>query len=244
MSTLNSPPVEVSELAPSEGGPPALTTGGPVSGVYGIWCVANEKWYVGQSAHIQRRWRQHHTRLLSKSHTNKCLQGTWNKYGEPAFLWIVLARCSPGADSDSVEKQLIRDFKAMAPLGLNLTLGGERPVWTEQARANLSAALAGIPHGPLPEETKQKIAVAHRGRPLTESHKQNISRAHLGKPKSEAHRRHISEARKGRRVSEGTRKKLSRLARGRIRPPAAIEKQRLTCAKNKKTKEEQRWQNE
>ena len=31
MSTLNSPPVEVSELAPSEGGPPALTTGGPSS---------------------------------------------------------------------------------------------------------------------------------------------------------------------------------------------------------------------
>lgn len=59
-------------------------------GVYSITCVASGRVYVGQSVDIERRWRNHRSRLRSGKAQNRVLQGSWDKYGEENFKFEVL----------------------------------------------------------------------------------------------------------------------------------------------------------
>lgn len=69
------------------------------SGIYRITCVPTGNHYIGSSIHIEERWRQHRTEMRGGYHSNPHLQRSWNKYGEPAFTFVVLEECS---DSRSV----------------------------------------------------------------------------------------------------------------------------------------------
>lgn len=55
------------------------------SGVYLLWCNANNMFYVGQSVDMQRRCTEHFSRLRSGVHKNPQLQAAYDKYGEAAF---------------------------------------------------------------------------------------------------------------------------------------------------------------
>lgn len=47
------------------------------SGIYLI--KINDKIYIGSSANISKRWREHKTDLIAGRHKNMFLQRTWNK---------------------------------------------------------------------------------------------------------------------------------------------------------------------
>lgn len=55
------------------------------SGVYLLWCNANNMFYVGQSVDMQRRCSEHFSRLRSGVHKNPRLQAAYDEYGESAF---------------------------------------------------------------------------------------------------------------------------------------------------------------
>lgn len=55
------------------------------SGVYLLWCNANNMFYVGQSVDMQRRCTEHFSRLRGGVHKNPRLQAAYDKYGEAAF---------------------------------------------------------------------------------------------------------------------------------------------------------------
>ncbi len=65
-----------------------------LSGVYGIVHMASGKMYVGSSVNMSNRCLHHLKYLNAHKHSNGRLQNAWNKYGEAAFVFVVIERCS------------------------------------------------------------------------------------------------------------------------------------------------------
>ena len=110
----------------------------PESGIYGIRCIANGKWYVGQAKNIERRNQEERRALNAGSCHNKHLQHAGDEYGAQSFDWVVLTRC-PVADLDKFEQLWILRMDSFAN-GFNKTQGGSgargykhSPEWRKKA---------------------------------------------------------------------------------------------------------------
>jgi group I intron endonuclease len=55
-------------------------------GIYKIVNQKNNKYYLGSSKNIEKRWQTHKRTLKKNTHHNIHLQRAWNKYGENSFL--------------------------------------------------------------------------------------------------------------------------------------------------------------
>lgn len=93
-----------------------------VSGIYGIYCRANAKWYVGQAQNIRRRNLEELRELNAGRCHNRHLQNAWNKYGSSAFAWVVLMHC-PVEELDDFEVIWIKRLNSYEQ-GFNMTIGG------------------------------------------------------------------------------------------------------------------------
>lgn len=71
------------------------------SGIYAIYCSANDKIYIGQSLSISRRWVDHKALLRKKKSKNIHLQRCWDLYGPDFFLFFVVEHC----DKDSLTER-------------------------------------------------------------------------------------------------------------------------------------------
>jgi len=67
-------------------------------GIYKIINVINDKFYVGSAVDLKRRKTRHFSELRKGKHNNRHLQAAWNKYGEQAFVFVVIAEVAPEAD--------------------------------------------------------------------------------------------------------------------------------------------------
>ncbi len=96
-----------------------------VCGVYGIWCSADEKWYVGQSQRVMSfRWIQHWDGLVTGSGQNALLQAAWDKHGPGSFSWVLLESCA-ASELRRVEAKYIKELGAAAPSGYNIAAARE-----------------------------------------------------------------------------------------------------------------------
>ena len=59
-------------------------------GIYEIRNIENNKFYVGSSVHILRRFGDHKRELRKNKHHCIKLQRAWNKYGESSFVFSVI----------------------------------------------------------------------------------------------------------------------------------------------------------
>ena len=92
------------------------------TGIYGIYCAANGKWYVGQAANIRRR-NQEELRDLNAGKSHKAhLQNAWNLYGPDAFVWLTLEVCDL-EELDQKETHWVEQLDSFRS-GFNKTLGG------------------------------------------------------------------------------------------------------------------------
>lgn len=92
-------------------------------GIYAIKNLKNNKYYVGQSIHIKRRWIEHKSELNNNRHINRHLQFSWNKYGSKCFKFILLEKCL-SKELDEKEKYWIQKLNSYE-YGYNLDLGGQ-----------------------------------------------------------------------------------------------------------------------
>ncbi len=152
-------------------------------GIYKIINVVNNKFYVGSAVDLKRRKARHFSELRNGRHNNRHLQAAWVKYGEQAFVFVVVEELAVDADLLAAENVWLKDHvgkdycynigvDATAPM---LGMSGElSPTWGRKRTARELAAQnwAGKEHRP---ESKERI------------------RAHLiGKPKSAETRAKIS----------------------------------------------------
>ena len=83
-------------------------------GIYKITNLINEKVYIGQSIHIERRW-QEHCKPSSRSLIGKAIQ----KYGKEHFAFQVLEECAE-EQLDDLEERYISEYGSIVPKGYNI----------------------------------------------------------------------------------------------------------------------------
>lgn len=153
-------------------------------GIYKIINIVNNKFYVGSAVNLQRRRSRHFSELRTGVHNNRHLQAAWNKYGEEAFIFVVVEEAQPLDNILELEDKWLKDHAgkdycynigvtALAPmLGMTKTLS---PTWgykhTEEAKAKIGSSSKGrIPS----KETIEKRRKSMRGRQVTSATRAKI----------------------------------------------------------------------
>ena len=224
---------EVKTIAQCDGCPPIspVAAGSPICGIYGIWCGANEKWYVGQSVNIARRVYEHFRFLRLGRHHSAPLQRSWDKYGPKSFLWTVLEVVGSRDKLLAAELGYTAGLSALCPSGFVLVAGGtENKLVSEETRARMSKAALGRSVSAevrkvLSERAKDwwrapgALEAIRRSRtwgPRSEETKIKISESLVGRSVSGATRKRMSEAQLGHAVSENTRARIAEANRTRV----------------------------
>lgn len=128
--------------------------------LYVVTNRVNGKQYVGITANIEQRRREH----LS-GHGSRLLHHAIKKYGKDSLQWDVWYEGDEGWIK-TMEYRAIVMLETRAPRGYNLTLGGEGSVgWKpgEETKARMRAAHLGKKHS-LTQETREKISRALKGK--------------------------------------------------------------------------------
>ena len=126
-------------------------------GCYILTNSTNNKMYVGQSKHIEKRLIEH-----KYSYTNNLIHKAIKKYGFNSFkasIWECLY-----ADIDELEEFLIAELSSQIPNGYNISSGGY--------------SLKGIPRT---QEHNAKIGTSNKGKVRSEETKEKLRQANLGK---------------------------------------------------------------
>jgi group I intron endonuclease len=154
-------------------------------GIYKIINIVNNKFYVGSAVDLKRRKARHFSELRNNRHNNGKLQNAWLKYGEQAFIFVVVEELPADADLLAAENVWLKEHvgkdycynigaDATAPM---LGMAGEQsPTW-------------GYKHSP---ENIEVIRAASTGRTHTPEDIEKIRRHWVGKPKPAAVRAKIS----------------------------------------------------
>ena len=154
-------------------------------GIYKIINVVNNKFYVGSAVNLRKRKSRHFSELRTGKHKNRHLLAAWNKYGEQAFVFVMVEEVEDRALLLEAENRWLKEHvgkdycynigtDATAPA---MGLSGElSPTWGYQHTL----------------EAKEAIGIHSRGRGHTPESREKIRQYLLGKPKPEAVRAKIS----------------------------------------------------
>lgn len=93
-------------------------------GIYKITNLINNKHYIGQSVHIEKRW-QEHCRPSADSLIAKAIQ----TYGKDNFTFEILEECSI-KELDKLEYKYIELYNSLIPNGYNIVLTNEQNIHT------------------------------------------------------------------------------------------------------------------
>jgi group I intron endonuclease len=148
------------------------------TGIYGIHNKQTDKWYIGQSFNITKRFGAHKRALKRGDHHNEHLQRSFKINGTDSFEYIILEETDI-SQLDAREVEWIAKLKSSSDAsGYNLEEGGN---------FNKITSL----------DTRNKISRLHKGRKLSDEHRRKLSLAAKNKPKSKEHRQSLSLALKG-----------------------------------------------
>lgn len=185
------------------------------SGIYSIFCLANNKSYIGSSVCIRKRFIAHRTALLRGTHRNIHLQRAWNKYGENKFEFQILRTVRDPKNLLKWEQHWINktENKFNIRKKAESALGVKR---RKETKDRISAALSGRKLSP---EHCAKISEVQIGRKLSPEHREAISIGNTGttRPHSKEHCKKLGDAQRGktRNFTEDHRLSLSIAATGR-----------------------------
>ena len=61
-----------------------------MKGIYKIYCIPENRYYIGSSINIKRRWSEHRRELNRQEHRNIYLQLDWDCYGDDSFEFAII----------------------------------------------------------------------------------------------------------------------------------------------------------
>lgn len=159
-----------------------------IGGIYAIVNRVNGKTYVGSAARcFYDRAANHRSDLRRNCHPNSYLQRAWNKYGEAAFEFKILERCSAKKcvqreqywiDVTDRSKGYNINITASSRLGMKHSL---------KTRKQMSLKRKGI----IPVAATLAAAKSCRGKKRPKELCEYLSKCFKGKKKSKAHRASI-----------------------------------------------------
>lgn len=210
------------------------------SGIYEIRCTVTDKVYVGSAVWIAKRWRHHRESLRRKIHGNSLLQRAWDKYGEHAFEFSVIAACEKEELLKFEQRAIDEMMAADRRFGFNLNpvagsnLGRK---FSPEQRARMSKSRMGIR---LSEGHKAVISARMMGnqhlrghvhgaetlKKLSEVSKRNYPRnaGNLIYPKTPEQRAQVGARFRGKPLSETHRAKIATSRMGHVNTPEQLAK--------------------
>jgi group I intron endonuclease len=220
--------------------------------LYRVTNLVNGKIYLGMTSRsVKFRWSQHVQSSL-KLKKRSAIAAAISAYGPQSFSVDLVCEVCGFESAANEERSLIKQYNCMAPLGYNLTTGGEKIYGFNLAvdsRRKMSAWQVGKV---LSEETKRKIGLGNTGKVFSAEHRKKLSAKLSLRPRTEAFREKLRLARKGKPrptglmdrlhawrvgkpLSEETKRKLSQALKGRAFTPEHLAK----IAATKKAKRRQ-----
>lgn len=109
--------------------------------IYGIHNLITNKWYIGSCNDFRDRLHRHYYCLKHNKHHSVKLQNSWNKYGEDAFIAVILVELQDNNISDmfTIEENFIKLFNSKDN-GYNiLDTCREKPTFTLSKEASKKA---------------------------------------------------------------------------------------------------------
>lgn len=95
-----------------------------IKAIYKITNLINNKIYIGQSVHPEKRWKEHQQRAKT-CYDDYPIHLAINKYGANNFSFEILEWTE---DYDNEEKRLIQQLNTLSPNGYNIIDGGHSPI--------------------------------------------------------------------------------------------------------------------
>lgn len=161
-------------------------------GIYKITNKINGKSYIGQSIHIEKRWKEHKS-MQHYDDYKTTLYSAFRKYGIENFTFKVLVQCGK-EDLDDLEKYYIKKYDTFKN-GYNMNRGGQKCNPTHS------------------KEQHRKIGLKHKGKRNSKETRNKISQSlklyYSKYGVSEEKRRKISETSKNRKMSLEAKEKIS-----------------------------------
>lgn len=152
-------------------------------GIYLIICKVDDiihGIYVGQSAKLNKRWKNHLYHLKKETHYNRYLQSLFLKYELNSFNFSIIEFCSP-EDLTKREQYWFNELKNSYPL-CNQGDFVDNPMRGRTASEETRKKLSEIRRGKTrSEETRKKMSEARRKRIITDETRKKMSEAHRGK---------------------------------------------------------------
>lgn len=179
--------------------------------LYVATCLDNGKRYVGITrSTIERRWKAHCQ--AARKNSQFVLHCAIRKHGECRFTCEQRASFETWQEACEAEVKSIVDLGTHVSVGrgYNMTSGGEGIVGlSDESKARIAAAHR---RENLSSETIKKMSDAKLGRRLPEPTKVKMSAAHTGRRFTDEHKRKIGQANSIENCSDEKRKKISAAA--------------------------------
>lgn len=163
-----------------------------IIGVYKINNTLSERYYIGYSTDISRRFRNHRSKLKQNCHDNIFLQRAYNLDGKDKFKYDILHVCDTEEEAKAIELKYLTDLSIRNKLyNLNYNnSGGDM-----------------LTHHPDKEKIREKIL---------NSHKETLSKMSPEERKEKYGKYGVKNGMYGKTHTEETKKKLSEINKGRI----------------------------
>lgn len=176
----------------------------PNPGIYCLFNLHNNKFYIGSSINISKRIYEHFYTLKKGEHCNIHLQRAYKKYTKYFIAFVM-----EDAEKDILlerEQYWLDRLEASNPLiGYNISpsaIGTSGYKHTDEAKRKMSLSKSGSNHHnygkELSEATKKRIGDGNRNKVRSEETKQLLRELNLGKTLSDETKRKISESGKNR----------------------------------------------
>jgi len=171
------------------------------SGIYRIVNLINGKCYVGQTADLKNRERQHFNDLKSKCHKNRHLQSAYNLYGLDNFKFEILelVEIPNSIVARSQRRDYLIQYEQKWIDHFNSFEGGYNLV--PSAGSNLGMVVS--------EETRSKLRKARSSYKPTDETCERISKSLKGRRFTDEHRAKLSQTRKGMKFTDETKERLA-----------------------------------
>lgn len=180
-------------------------------GIYKIINVINNKFYVGSAVNFARRKTRHFSELRGNKHSNAKLQNAWTKYGEAAFVFVVVEELELGVDILAAETVWLKQHVGKEycyNLGVDATapmlgmVGVLSPTWGYKHTATAKARISTTSKERIQtEEEKSKRIKTMQGHFVAPSTRAKISASlsgeknfNYGKPRTQGFIDKVSKA--------------------------------------------------
>ena len=187
----------------------------PIIGVYKISNLVSDRYYIGYSKNINKRFCVHRSKLKNSCHDNIFLQRAYNLDGEDKFIYEIIHKCNTDKEAKEIELQYLTDLSIRNKLyNLNYNNSGgdlltnhpDKESIREQILKSYTETISKMSS----EERKEKYGKNGEkngmyGKTHTEEARKKFSEVHTGNSYC-----------KGKKASDETKKKFSEIAKQRI----------------------------